>query len=161
AQRRGLTRPPGPGGVGTLVGAGPFAGGALLYLASAGGGEGNDEPGVWGGAGAGAIAGIVLLVVAAGPRGRARAQLPTAAGKETTARCLALRKHLRDNEQLGALQPAAVQLWGRHFAYAGAMGIAPTAVALLPFGTEDDRGAWSRFGGQWHRVRIRYPRGWP
>src|SRR5262249_8606298 len=46
-------------------------------------------------------------------------------------------------------------------AYAGAMGMAPTAVAVLPFGTEDDRGAWSRFGGQWHRVRIRYPRGWP
>jgi hypothetical protein len=41
------------------------------------------------------------------------------------------------------------------------MGVAPTAVALLPFGTEDDNGAWSRFGGQWHRVRVRYPRGWP
>jgi hypothetical protein len=72
-----------------------------------------------------------------------------------------LRKHLRENEQLGDLQPAAVQLWGRHFAYAGAMGVARTAVALLPFGAEDDNGAWSRFGGQWHRVRVRYPRGWP
>jgi hypothetical protein len=41
------------------------------------------------------------------------------------------------------------------------MGVAPTAVALLPFGTEDDNGAWSRFGGRWRRVRVRYPRGWP
>ena len=69
--------------------------------------------------------------------------------------------HLRENEQLADLPPAAVQLWGRHFAYAGVMGVAPTAVALLPFGTEDDNGAWSRFGGRWRRVRVRYPRGWP
>jgi hypothetical protein len=41
------------------------------------------------------------------------------------------------------------------------MGVAPTAVALLPFGAEDDNGAWSRFGGRWRRVRVRYPRGWP
>jgi hypothetical protein len=41
------------------------------------------------------------------------------------------------------------------------MGVAPTAMALLPFGAEDDNGAWSRFGGRWHRVRVRYPRGWP
>ena len=78
-----------------------------------------------------------------------------------TARCLALRTHLRENEQLADLLPAAVQLWGRHFAYAAVMGIAPTAVALLPFGAEDDNAAWSRFGGQWRRVRVRYPRGWP
>ncbi len=78
-----------------------------------------------------------------------------------TARCLALRAHLRENEQLADLPPAAVQLWGRHFAYAGVMGVARTAVALLPFGTEDDNGAWSRFGGRWRRVHVRYPRGWP
>jgi len=81
--------------------------------------------------------------------------------QETTARCLALRAHLRENTQLADLQPAAVQLWDRHFAYAAVMGVAPTAVALLPFGTEDDNGAWSRFGGRWRRVRVGYPRGWP
>ena len=161
AQGRGLTRPRWPGWLVTIVGAGPFAVGALLYLASAVGGDSNDEPVLSVAAGAMALAGIVLLLVAVGRLGRSLAQLPTESGKETTALCLALRKHLRENEQLAALQPAAVQLWGRHFAYAGAMGIAPTAVALLPFGTEDDHGAWSRFGGQWHRVRVRYPRGWP
>jgi hypothetical protein len=161
SQRHGLTRPRWPGWLVTIVGAGPFAVGALLYLSSAVGGESNDELALSIAAGAVAIAGIVLLVVAAGRLGRSLAQLPTDAGKETTARCLALRAHLRENEQLDDLQPAAVQLWGRHFAYAGAMGMAPTAVALLPFGTEDDNGAWSRFGGRWHRVRVRYPRGWP
>jgi len=41
------------------------------------------------------------------------------------------------------------------------MGVARTAIELLPFGTEDDNRAWSRFGGRWRRVRVRYPRGWP
>ena len=112
-------------------------------------------------AGGVAITAIALIAVGAGRLSRSTAQLPTDAGKEMTARCLALRAHLRENEQLADLPPAAVQLWGRHFAYAGAMGVAPTAVALLPFGTEDDNGAWSRFGGRWRRVRVRYPRGWP
>jgi hypothetical protein len=39
------------------------------------------------------------------------------------------------------------------------MGVARTAIELLPFGAEDDNRAWSRFGGRWRRVR--YPRGWP
>jgi hypothetical protein len=161
AQRQGLTRPRWPRWLVTIVGAGPVAVGALLYLSSAVGGNSNDQPVLSVASGAIAIAGIALLVAAAGRLGRSLARLPTEAGKETTARCLALRKHLRENEQLADLQPPAVQLWGRHFAYAGAMGVASTAVALLPFGAEDDNGAWSRFGGQWHRVRVRYPRGWP
>jgi hypothetical protein len=112
-------------------------------------------------AGGVAGAGIVLLFVAAARLTRSLAELPTTAGEDMTARCLGLRAHLRENEQLDELPPAAVQLWGRHFAYAGAMGVARTAVELLPFGTEDDNGAWSRFGGRWRRVRVRYPRAWP
>ena len=160
AQDRGLTRDRWPGWLVSLLGVGPFAIGGLLYLAGLVGGESLDHlvPAL---VGAAAIAGIVLLGIAAGHLSRSSAQLPTEAGKETTARCLALRAHLRENEQLGDLQPAAVQLWDRHFAYAAVMGVAPTAVALLPFGTEDDNGAWSRFGGRWRRVRVGYPRGWP
>jgi hypothetical protein len=41
------------------------------------------------------------------------------------------------------------------------MGVARAAVELLPFGAEDDNRAWSRFGGRWRRVYVRYPRGWP
>jgi hypothetical protein len=145
----------------TLITVGTFAIGGLLYLASEVGGESNDYPVASAIAGGIAFAGIVVLVVAAGRVARSLAQLPTNAGKEITGRCLALRAHLRENEQLADLLPAVVQLWGRHFAYAGVMGVAPTAMALLPFGTEDDNGAWSRSGGRWRRVRVRYPRGWP
>ena len=161
AQDRGLTRDRWPGWLVSLVGVGPFAIGGLLYLASLVGGESTDHPVPAGIAGGLAITTIVIITVAAGRLSRSTAQLPTDTGKEMTARCLALRAHLRENEQLADLPPAAVQLWGRHFAYAGVMGVAPTAVALLPFGTEDDNGAWSRFGGRWRRVRVRYPRGWP
>ncbi len=161
AQGRGLTRDRWPGWLVSLLGVGPFAVGGLLYLASSVGGESNDHPWAAGIAGGVALVSIVLLGIAAGRLSRSTAQLPTEAGKEMTARCLALRAHLRENEQLADLPPAAVQLWGRHFAYAAVMGVAPTAVALLPFGAEDDNGAWSRFGGRWRRVRVRYPRGWP
>jgi hypothetical protein len=161
AQDRGLTRDRWPGWLVSLFGVGPFAIGGLLYLSSVVGGESSKQPAAAAIAGGIAVVGIVLIVLADGRLSRSLAQLPTATGKDTTARCLALRAHLRENEQLADLSPAAVQLWGRHFAYAGVMGIAPTAVALLPFGTEDDNGAWSRFGGRWRRVRVGYPRGWP
>jgi Predicted membrane protein (DUF2207) len=160
AQGGGLTRDRWPGRVVSLIGVGPFAIGGLLYLASAVG-DSADSPVLAGIAGGVAGAGIVLLFFAAARLTRSLAQLPTPEGEDMTARCLGLRAHLRENEQLDELPPAAVQLWGRHFAYAGAMGVARTAVELLPFGTEDDNGAWSRFGGRWHRVRVRYPRGWP
>jgi hypothetical protein len=88
-------------------------------------------------------------------------QLPTTGGKAAAARALGYRAHLRENEQLEELPPAAVLLWGRPFAYAAAMGVARTAVELLPFGAEDDNRAWSRFGRRWRRVYVRYPRGWP
>ncbi len=161
AQRRGLTRDRWPGWLVSVLGVGPFAVGGLLYLASVVGGASNDRPVAAGIAGGVALVSIALLGIAAGRLSRSTAQLPTEAGKEMTARCLALRAHLRENEQLADLLPAAVQLWDRHFAYAAVMGVAPTAVALLPFGAEDDNGAWSRFGGRWRRVRVRYPRGWP
>jgi hypothetical protein len=161
AQDRGLTRDRWPGWLVSLLGVGPFAIGGLLYLSSMVGGESSQHPAAAAIAGGLAVVGIVLILFAAGHLSRSAAQLPTEAGKETTARCLALRAHLRENEQLADLQPAAVQLWDRHFAYAAVMGVAPTAVALLPFGAEDDHGAWSGFGGRWRRVRVGYPRGWP
>jgi hypothetical protein len=51
-----------------------------------------------------------------------------------------------------------VKLWDRVFAYAAVLGAAPLAVALLPMGSEDDHRAWSRVGGRWRIVRVRYPR---
>jgi hypothetical protein len=162
AHRRRLTKERWPRTLVALVGVGPFAIGALLYLASAVGGDTSGDnvvPGVV----AGGVAGVAILVLvgAATALSRSLAQLPTPAGEEMAARCLGLQSHLRENEQLVGLPPAAVQLWGRHFAYAGAMGVAHTAIELLPFGAEDDNRAWSRFGGRWRRVYVRYPRGWP
>jgi len=162
AQRRGLTRNRWPGALVSVIGVGPFAIGGLLYLSTAVGGDTSGDHAVEAVvAGAVAIAGILLLLLAAGRLTRSIAQLPTSAGEEMTARCLGLRAYLRADEQLAELPPTAVQLWGRQFAYAGAMGIARTAVELLPFGAEDDHQAWSRFGGRWRRVRVRYPRAWP
>ncbi|SRR6266487_6617139 len=148
------------GGFVTRVGVGPFLVGGLLYLATALGGDASGDRAVPA-IGAVAVASIVLLFAATATFGRSLAQLPTPAGKEVAARCLGLRSHLRENEHLTELPPAAAELWGRHFAYAGAMGVARTAIELLPFGAEDDNRAWSRFGGRWRRVRVRYPRGWP
>ena len=107
--------------------------------------------------------GVTFIVVAAAivaRMGQSLAQLPTDAGREAAARAEGLERHLRD-AVLADLPPAAVKLRGRQFAYAAAFGLAPLAVALLPMGTEDDHRAWSRFGGKWRRVRVRYPRAWP
>jgi hypothetical protein len=161
AQQRGLTRNRWQGGLVTLIGFGPFAIGGLLYLSGTVGGESSEHPAAAVVAGGIAVLGTLLLLFLAGRLARSQAQLPTNAGRKMTARCLALRAHLREDEQLADLPPAAVQLWERHFAYAAAMGVATTAVQLLPLGTEDDNGAWSRVGGRWRRVRVRYPRGWP
>jgi hypothetical protein len=162
AQARGLTKDRWPRALVSVVGLGPFIVGGLLYAASAVGGDTSGDR-VAGAvvAGAVAVAAIILLFTLASALSRSLAQRPTAAGEEMAARCLGLQSHLRENDQLADLPPAAVQLWGRHFAYAGAMGVARTAVELLPFGAEDDNRAWSRFGGRWRRVRVRYPRGWP
>jgi hypothetical protein len=162
AQAAGLTKDRWPRGLVSLVGLGPFVVGGLGYLASMVGGDTSGErlvPAVV--AGAVAVFAILVLFTVTGALSRSMAQRPTAAGEQMAARCLGLQSHLRENAQLTDLQPAAVQLWGRHFAYAGAMGVARTAVELLPFGAEDDNRAWSRFGGRWRRVRVRYPRGWP
>lgn len=109
-------------------------------------------------------AGVAFIAAAAyvvGRMGRSLAQLPTDAGRTAAARVEGLERHLREDTLLADLPPAAVTIRGRHFAYAAAFGAAPLAVDLLPMGTEDDHRAWSRFGGRWRRVRVRYPRVWP
>jgi len=110
-----------------------------------------------------AVAGVFIAVAAytSARMARSLAQLPTDAGRAAAARVEGLERHLRDDKPLADLPPAAVRLRGRHFAYAAAFGAAPLAVELLPMGIEDDRRAWSRFGGRWRRVRVRYPRFWP
>jgi Predicted membrane protein (DUF2207) len=161
AQATGLTRNRWPYGVVSILFAGPTLAGLLWLVAFFVGGD--DEGQAVLGWTATAVAGLTGLVGFGIVWRWARSldQLPTKQGRAAAARALGYRAQLRENEQLAELSPAAVQLWGRHFAYAAAMGVARTAVELLPFGAEDDNRAWSRFGGRWRRVYVRYPRGWP
>lgn len=116
------------------------------------------------------LVGISVVVIAAvagfgivlcGRLSRSLAQLPTDAGREAAARVGGLQRHFRDDGMVDELPPAAVKVRGRHLAYAAALGAATLAVELLPMGAEDDHRAWSRTGGRWRRVRVRYPRFFP
>lgn len=158
----GLTRDRWPARVVGIVGLGPIVAVGLVIVAAFVGGDTSGDRGVVA-AVVGGVAGIaiVALFTIAGRLGRSLAQLPTDDGERAAAICLGLEAHLRENEHFDDLPPAAVTIWGRHFAYAGAMGIARTAVELLPMGAEDDHRAWSRFGGRWRRVQVRYPRARP
>jgi len=161
AQARHLTLPRWPArlvsalsiGLGVIV--------VLLVLSAVGGSREDDDTLV------GAIAAAVAVGTAAigaaltARLGLSLAQLPTATGHEAASRVVGLADLLRENDSLGELPPAGVHLWDRVFAYAAVFGAAPLAVSLLPMGAEDDHHAWSRVGGRWRRVRVRYPRGWP
>ena len=162
AQQRGLTHDRWTKGLVAVLTIGLLAIGALLYFASDTGGDVSGDRGV----AAAITGGIAVLVLVFGAwvvtrMGQSMAQLPTDAGREAAARAEALERHLHEDEPLADLTPAAGKERGRHFAYAAAFGAAPLAVSLLPMGSEDDHRAWSRFGGRWRRVRVRYPRGWP
>jgi hypothetical protein len=162
SQARGLTRDRYPKRLLGILGLGPLAVVGLIVLAFVVGGDTENGRGVAAGV-AGGIAGLTTLLLGAilGRLGRSLAQLPTPEGTRVTALSLGLQAHLRENEHFDELPPAAVTIWGRHFAYAAAMGVARLAVELLPMGAEDDHRAWSRFGGRWHRVKVRYPRARP
>jgi hypothetical protein len=158
AANRGLTIDRWPARVIRLVGAGVVVIIGLLLLGAFLGGDSNDAPALTGAAIAIAIGCALALGATAGRMRRSLAQLPTPAGRWAESRWLGVRAHLAQNEQLAALPPAAVKLYGRHLAYAAAFGLADHAVTALPFGEEDDHLAWSPQGGRWRRVRVRYPR---
>jgi hypothetical protein len=158
AQARGLTHDRWPKRVVVLVGAGVAAVVGLLVVAAEIGGDAEDQPVVAGIAAGVAIGGALLLAALTGRWSRSLAQQPTPAGAAAESRWRGVRAHLRDNERLAELPPAAVTLYGRHLAYAAGFGLAAHAVEALPFGAEDDHRAWSSHGGRWRRVRVRYPR---
>ena len=162
AHARGLTVDRWPKRIVGPLGVALFAVVALLVAGLEFEGDTNtDRPVLAAVAAAVALVGFVAGFALIGRLGRSLAQLPTATGRAAAVRADALARQLRSNPSLGDLPPAGVKLWDRLFAYAAAFGAAPRAVALLPMGAEDDHRAWSRTGGRWRRVRVRYPRAFP
>jgi hypothetical protein len=111
----------------------------------------------FGSAGPAIVPGFLLWFLLSLPPRKLNRQRDTATGRAAAARWLGVRDHLARDEAFERLPPAAVAIWDRHLAYAAAMGVAETATRVLPFGAQDERLAWSAYGGSWHRVRIRYP----
>jgi hypothetical protein len=163
AQARGLTVARWPRRLTLPLGIGLVIVVALLVVASEVGADAADDDATLLGAIAAAVAvGTVALgAIAVGRLARSLAQLPTDAGRTAADRVAVLAATLRENEAMGDLPPAGVKLWDRVFAYAAVFGATPLAVALLPMGAEDDHRAWSRVGGRWRIVRVRYPRALP
>jgi hypothetical protein len=162
AQSRGLTYDRWPARLVAIAGLGVFVVGGLLFLSGSVGGDTTGREGARAiVAGSIAVASIIAITAITGRWQRSLAQLPTPDGKAAAARCLGLQRHLRENEPFDDLPPAAVTIWGRHLAYAGALGAAAVCVATLPMGAEDDHHAWSRFGSRWRKVNVRYPRALP
>ena len=106
--------------------------------------------------------GVTLATVAASAYlFRDSTQLLTRTGLGPQARWLALRKFLRDDELFAALPPTAVVVRERYLAYGAALGVAVAAVRAIPMGAENDRRAWSSYGGTWRQVTVSYPIVWP
>ncbi len=163
AQARGLTYDRWPDRIVTAFGTGILVVIGLLLLAALVGGDPPDHGVQWATIIPIAIVAVSIAAIAAVAARwkRSLAQLPTADGKAAATRCLGLQRHLRENEHFDDVAPAGVAMWGRHLAYAAALGAARDCVAALPMGAEDDRHAWSRFGQRWRKVKVRYPRAWP
>ncbi|MFC6084910.1 DUF2207 family protein [Sphaerisporangium aureirubrum] len=108
-----------------------------------------------GGFGAAFLAFAVLTALV----GKLNGERGTAEGAKAAGYWLGVREHLAAGNAYAERPAAAVTVWGRHLAYAAALGLAGRAVASLPVSVPaDDRRAWSDYGGMWHVVDVRYPR---
>ena len=136
-----------------VVGAGP------AWLIASGGGRSTD-PSDWGSLG-NLLVGLALLTGfalawLAGVISKSNRQTSTEAGRTAAAHWLGVRDHMRSVGEFDDKPTASVAIWDRHLAYATAMGLAQTVQRQLPFETEHDRKAWSRYTGHWRRISVRY-----
>lgn len=90
-----------------------------------------------------------------------RPQQPTALGLRRASYWLGVREYFSSHGEFADVGPSGVATWGRNLAYAAAFEIAEAAVRALPMGDEDDKNAWSPWGGRWHAVKVRYPVNYP
>ncbi len=156
AHRRGLSRDRFPGSALAVPRIGLVACIAALWVAGQGGSGSGPNLATW------LWVGGLLLTVLVGASlfmlsGR-DLQRDTDAGRAAASRWLGVRDYLRTVGDFDDKPAASVVVWDRYLAVAVAMGLAPTALAQLPFGSEDHRRAWSSATGSWRRVVVRYPR---
>ncbi|GAA4593905.1 hypothetical protein GCM10023194_59400 [Planotetraspora phitsanulokensis] len=105
----------------------------------------------------GVAVGFFCFLVLAGLMSKLNGERGTKRGAELAGRWLGVRDHLAATGRFGEQPAASVTIWGRHLAYAAALGLAPRAVTSLPITTPaDDSRAWSDYGGMWHPVHVRY-----
>jgi hypothetical protein len=153
ARVRGLSRDRWSGWVGRFFEAAAVAPAALVGLAVARtGGSGDSDP-VSAGIGAGVVTWALLMAAFR----KSRSERETPKGAEVARHWLGVRNYLGADEAFPDLPPASVAIWDRYLAYGAAMGLARAAVRVLPMGAEDDRWAWSSFGGRWRKVEVDYP----
>jgi hypothetical protein len=157
ARSRGLSRPRWHLWQVVLLAAAAIPGAMLAGLAieSLTWGSGSHTDVFWLGVGMTVVLTVLVLSI--------RSERDTDGGLAEAGRWLGLREHLRQDPAFRELQPAAVTVWDRYLGYAAAMGLAPVAVGALPMGAESRYHAWSAYGGDWHTVRVSYPRlrpGW-
>jgi hypothetical protein len=157
ARRRGLAqrRFPPPVVSGMAIGLGVLLLWLLLAFSTTKDAAVNEGPRLWSVILALAAVGAAVLVAARFDRTRQR---DTDEGLAAATHWLGVRRGYADVDQYEQLPPAAVVLYERHLAYAAAMDVARRAIARLPLSAEDDRRAWSRHGGRWRQVKVRYPR---
>ncbi|RIV41171.1 DUF2207 family protein [Micromonospora radicis] len=107
----------------------------------------------------GLAAGVFTFAVLSAIAGATPGERDTPLGRQLAARWLGVRAWLRGHEQFDELPPAAVAIWDRYLAYGAAVGATRLTSAVLDLGMGDRSLVWSSYGGTWHRVRVRYPRG--
>jgi hypothetical protein len=108
----------------------------------------------------GIFAAIAASATVAGLKATQR-QRETSEGLAAASAWLGVRRVLEASTSIEDVPPGGVVVWERRLAYAAAMGLARAALTAMPMGADDERRAWSSFGGVWRPVRIRYPQWWP
>ncbi len=109
-----------------------------------------------------AILGAVLAVwtILAGYAGKRRGERDTPQGQQVASRWLGLKAYLRGDESFADLPPSAVAVWDRYLSYGDAVGATRVCSAVIDLGMGNRKRVWSSFGGDWHRVKVRYPQFW-
>lgn len=105
-------------------------------------------------------AAIFLFAALSAVAGRNLGERDTQAGREAATRWLGVKAWLRGHEAFADLPPASVAVWDRYLAYGAAVGATRATSAAIEMGMGDHTRVWSHFGDVWHRVRVRYPKGW-